>query len=382
MTCNSIEIRDDVSDNQEEEDSEENSESELAATVPQASSSSMSPSDIGQSPAKLKITKVPYSIQAVQWSLDTWPKLLSVVPDPFHPQLLALSENSHSVLVILLILLSLRLCGRPMKFVHWSMIYVAGLLFGLVTFGSVLFANAMLKNQEINHIASNRTGDYQPLLPLDLTSHYDYRNVTRLMLSNGSLGRDNYLMFLLIDTFNIINFLWLHRSLLRLTYKDDVDMPSFMVDMLYRLPAVYAGLDLFENVAAASFIGWFEYDALHSLPYVLSPPFILQTANATRIKWGVLYILVALEFAGSVKYLSERRWKIDYELEQKAERLRAGIPEPEVVARDEGADSENEDTPYVPEPTATYSSGAEEDDEEEVLIQKNSTPSKKPSKRS
>ncbi|KAH6561955.1 hypothetical protein BASA50_010327 [Batrachochytrium salamandrivorans] len=48
---------DDVSDNQEEEDSEENSESELAATVPQASSSSMSPSDIGQSPAKLKITK-------------------------------------------------------------------------------------------------------------------------------------------------------------------------------------------------------------------------------------------------------------------------------------------------------------------------------------
>ncbi|KAJ1332238.1 hypothetical protein BSLG_008898 [Batrachochytrium salamandrivorans] len=202
------------------------------------------------------------------------------------------------------------------------------------------------------------------------------------MLSNGSLGRDNYLMFLLIDTFNIINFLWLHRSLLRLTYKDDVDMPSFMVDMLYRLPAVYAGLDLFENVAAASFIGWFEYDALHSLPYVLSSPFILQTANATRIKWGVLYILVALEFAGSVKYLSERRWKIDYELEQKAERLRAGIPEPEVAARDEGAESENEDTPYVPEPTATYSSGAEEDDEEEVLIQKKSTPSKKPSKRS
>ncbi|KAH9263385.1 hypothetical protein BASA83_013217 [Batrachochytrium salamandrivorans] len=31
-----------------------NSESELAATVPQASSSSMSPSDIGQSPAKVK----------------------------------------------------------------------------------------------------------------------------------------------------------------------------------------------------------------------------------------------------------------------------------------------------------------------------------------
>ncbi|KAJ1341774.1 hypothetical protein BSLG_003669 [Batrachochytrium salamandrivorans] len=105
-------------------------------------------------------------------------------------------------------------------------------------------------------------------------------------------------MFLLIDTFNIINFLWLHRSLLRLTYKDDVDMPSFMVDMLYRLPAVYAGLDLFENGCCQ----------LHWL-----------TANATRIKWGVLYILVALEFAGSVKYLSERRWKIDYELEQKAE---------------------------------------------------------------
>ncbi|EGF79647.1 hypothetical protein BATDEDRAFT_89381 [Batrachochytrium dendrobatidis JAM81] len=316
--------------------------------------------------------RIQYLLDAVQYGLDSWPKLLAMCPPAFQPNLRALADHSHAITMILLLLVSMRLFGRPIKFVHWSMIYVAGIVFGVITAISLLYVNAMLNAQDIMHQQNNGTGDYTPYLPLDLTMQYDYRNVTRLMVRSGPHGRDNYAMYLIIDTFNILAFLWFHRALIKLTYKDDTDMQAFLIDMLYRLPSVYAAFDMFENLSGASFIGWFEYDEMNKIPFALTSGFIAQASFATRIKWGVLYVMCALELTGCIKYVYDRRWKIDYENEQKEERKRQGISESE----DEAAplvqeDSEDEDTPYVSKDNAaTYSADEESEDEKPVQTKK------------
>ncbi|KAL2916706.1 hypothetical protein HK105_203822 [Polyrhizophydium stewartii] len=252
---------------------------------------------------------VPRLVAAVDWSVGAWRTVAAAVPPALEPTLLALAENADMAVGLAIVAGMMHLFGRPLRTVHWTFVYMSGFVFAVFLGISVVYINGMANYQLQDHNARNVTTEFEPLLPLDLAVKYDYRNITRLMVLSGEKGRAAYATFLSLDTFNILNFVWFHRTLLRLLYHDEVDMTDFMISIVYRVPALYASLDLFENVASLAMLGWFEYDAQRRIPYVLTRGFIDRASLATRAKLFLVYVLFGLELTGIIKFVAERRWR-------------------------------------------------------------------------
>eukprot|EP00842_Homolaphlyctis_polyrhiza_P005844 jgi/Hompol1/6260/HPOL_004924-RA len=191
--------------------------------------------------------------------------------------------------------------GSTKRTSFWSTVYVALSLLLLFAAGEALLVHDMVAQQHALHQQRAIETEFVPLLPLDFTFfQYSYRDVVRLLVRSGELGRASYAAFLLIDTIAISSFLWFHRSFLAVLYEDDDEVTGFIFDLVAKLPAAYAGLDLFENICAATCLAFFALDAKLAVPFVLTNPFIAQMGLATRAKLSVMYILLGFEATGII----------------------------------------------------------------------------------
>ncbi|KAI8926317.1 hypothetical protein BC831DRAFT_456766 [Entophlyctis helioformis] len=264
-------------------------------------------------PQAMSASVVPKIVRNIEWVLETWPKVYAAAPEAARPLLDTAAEHSDVVALGVIALLLVGTFGVRLRAPHWSGIVASGVIFGVLAALGFKFMNSIFYFQHEFHAAHNLTSEFNPILPLDFaTSEYGIRNVTRLLLFSGDQGRGAYSAYLAVDCVNVLVFIWMHRTILSLFYRDDQDLGDFLLSLAYRLPSVYGALDMFENMSAASFLGWFEIAESAGKPFILSQQFVSHVSSATSYKFYIGYLIVGLEIAGLLKFVVERRWLIKH----------------------------------------------------------------------